>query len=51
LASTTALSHGRSLAQLLCILGAPRERRWLDGLFDTHPPAEERIARLRAMQP
>ncbi len=29
--------------------GASRQEAWLNRLFDTHPPLEERIAALRAL--
>ena len=43
------LSHGRRLAQSLCVLGLPRTgRSWRD-MMSTHPSTADRIERLRSV--
>ncbi len=43
------LRHASNATSLLYITDPTKKRSWLAGLFDTHPPVEERIKALEAM--
>ena len=43
------LRYANNTTSLLFIMNPNKKRSWLAGLFDTHPPVEERIRALEAM--
>ena len=46
---TVTVTHGRRLAQSLCVAGEPLTGSWWRDLISTHPASERRIERLMAM--